>query len=314
VLRTRLVISIFVVSSLFRQNCVPAHSATPPPPQTAATQKSDENELNTILMQATFKVQSVPVPGQPLTLGVVFIMGRPILNPPPDQPNAARFVLITAAHVLDEIPGDFGILNLRRRNNQGDWERLPTPMKIRVNGQPLWVKHPSADVAVMYVELPVSIPLLSTDLLADDTTLERFGIHPGDTLQCLGFPFGLESNPAGFPVLRSGRIASYPLVPTAKTQTFLFDFNVFQGNSGGPVYMVDQNRVYYGNIHFGQTTQFIAGLVTQETTHNEQIVGQYNAEMHRYPLGLATVVHANFIREAINMLPAAETPLRLAPK
>src|SRR6266481_2155208 len=134
VLRTWLVISLLVGSSLFQQNYVRAQSTHAPPaqpPQTAATPKSDENELNTILMQATFKLQSVTVPGQPLTLGVVFIMGRPILNPPPDQPNSARFVLITAAHVLDEIPGEFGILNLRRKNNQGDWERLLTPIQIR---------------------------------------------------------------------------------------------------------------------------------------------------------------------------------------
>jgi hypothetical protein len=214
-------------------------------------------------------------------------------------------VLITAAHVFDGMPGDIAILNLKRKNNQGDWERLPFPLQIRNNNHPLWVKHPEADVAVMYIGLPdgVSIPLISTELLADDAMLEKFEIHPGDTLRCLGFPFGEESNAAGFPILRSGRIASYPLVPTAKTKTFLFDINVFQGNSGGPVYMVDESRAYQGNTYIGMTTQLIIGLVIQETTHNEQLIGQYNAEAHRYPLGLATVVHASFIKEAMNLLP-----------
>jgi hypothetical protein len=198
------------------------------------------------------------------------------------------------------------ILNLRRKSSQGDWERLPIPIQIRNGGRLLWTKHPLADVAVMYIALPVdvSIPLASTDLLADDSMLERYEIHPGDTLRCLGFPFGQESNSAGFPILRSGRIASYPLTPTAKTRTFLFDFAVFQGNSGGPVYMVDENRAYQGSISMGSVTQLILGLVIQETTHDEQLIGPYNAEMHRYPLGLATVVHASFISEAINMLPS----------
>jgi hypothetical protein len=237
-------------------------------------------------------------------------MGRPLSNIPSGGTGVGRYVLITAAHVFEEIPGDVAILNLRRKNSEGDWERLPAPVQIKNTGHPLWVKHPSADVAVMYIGLPdgVSIPLLSTEFLADDAMLEKFEIHPGDTLQCLGFPFGQESNAAGFPILRSGRIASYPLVLTAKTKTFLFDFNVFQGNSGGPVYMVDENRAYQGSLAIGQATQLIVGLVTQETTHNEQLIGPYNAELHRYPLGLATVVHASFIKEAINMLPSPDVP------
>jgi S1-C subfamily serine protease len=261
-------------------------------------------------MQSTFKLQAIGMPGQAPILGVVFVMGRPLSNIPPGGAGVGRYVLITAAHVFEEMPGEVAVLDLRRKNSQGDWERLPTPIQIRNNGHPVWTKHPIADIAVMYIGLPdgVSIPLLSTDLLADDAVLEKYEIHPGDTLQCLGFPFGQESNAAGFPILRSGRIASYPLVPTAKTKTFLFDFAVFQGNSGGPVYMVDQNRAYQGNLMIGQTTQLIVGLVTQETTHNEQLIGPYNAEVHRYPLGLATVVHANFIKEAINMLPPPDAP------
>lgn len=296
---------LLLLPLLLGGNRVHAQGPPAPPPQATAPPKSHENQLDTILMQSTFKLQSIGMPGQPPTLGVVFIMGKPFLNPPPSNPRLARFVLITAGHVLEEIQGEVALLNLRRKNGQGDWERLPTPLQIRNDGHPLWVKHPTADVAVMYIGLPdgVSIPLLSTDFLADDAMLEKYEIHPGDTLQCLGFPFGQESNAAGFPILRSGRIASYPLVPTAKTKTFLFDFNVFQGNSGGPVYMVDENRAYQGSFMMGLTTQLIAGIVIQETTHNEQLVGPYNAELHRYPLGLATVLHASFIKEAINMLP-----------
>ncbi len=303
-------IPCLVLLGIFQRSCLHAQSAAAPTPQAATTHKSHENELDTILMQSTFKLQSIGMPGQPPTLGVVFIMGRLLSNIPAGGAAIGRYVLITAAHVLEEMPSDVATLSLRRKNSEGDWERLPAPVQIRNNGHPAWVKHPSADVAVMYIGLPdgVSIPLLSTDFLADDAMLEKFEFHPGDTLQCLGFPFGRESNSAGFPILRSGRIASYPLVPTAKTKTFLFDFSVFQGNSGGPVYMVDQNRAYQGNVMLGQTTQLILGLVTQETTHNEQLIGPYNAELHRYPLGLATVVHAEFIREAINMLPPPDAP------
>jgi S1-C subfamily serine protease len=290
-------------------DCLRAQTPASPTQQTPPARKSHEAELDNMLMQSTFKIQSIGLPGQPSSLGVAFVMGRPFSHPAPDRPNEARFVLITAAHVLDGIPGDSAILNLRRRNAQGDWERVPLQLQIRNGASPLWLKHPTQDIAVMYISVPteVSIPLASTDMLADDATLERYEIHPGDTLHCLGFPFGQESSVAGFPILRSGMIASYPLTPTLKTKTFLLDFPVFEGNSGGPVYMVDENRAFQGNVNLGSVTQLILGLVTQETTHVEQLIGQYNAEVHRYPLSLATVVHASFIKEAINMLPEPDS-------
>jgi S1-C subfamily serine protease len=81
--------------------------------------------------------------------------------------------------------------------------------------------------------------------LIDDQKLSEFEIHPGDELNVLGYPLGF-GNVGDFPVLRSGKIASYPLVPTSENPFFLPDFRVFQGNSGGPVYFVQSNRVYGG--------------------------------------------------------------------
>ena len=264
-------------------------------------------ELNTALMESTFKIESTPTPGMPQSVGTVFIVGRDLLHPPPDKPTAGRYVLVTASHVLEEIGGDGAILHLRYKNPDGTWRKQPTALRIRENGRPLWVKHPAADVAAMYVTLPegTSLPALlaSSNFLATDETLVKAEIHPGDTLQCLGFPFGEESNEAGFPILRSGKIASYPLTPTEKTKTFLFDISVFGGNSGGPVYFVEQNRSYGGSYHFGNTVQFIAGLVTKETIHPEGYQGRYTAEIRAIPLNLATVVHATFIMQTIAMLP-----------
>ena len=79
-----------------------------------------------------------------------------------------------------------------------------------------WTRHPQADVAAMYIRLPVDVlpSILPTTLLAEDEGLKAYGLHPGDELNCLGYPLGAESNPSGFPILRSGKIASYPLLPT----------------------------------------------------------------------------------------------------
>ena len=216
-------------------------------------------EFNTLLFETTFKIEGPASPGT-ITFGTVFLMSRPI-------PGSARFryVMITAKHVLDGIRGDTATLNLRRRNNS-EWQRVRYPIKIRDAGQALWTELDDVDVAVMYVNLPqgVQVPIISTSLLADDEMLSQFEVNPGEDLTCLGYPFGAESNRAGFPILRSGKIASYPLLPTASTKTFLFDFEIFPGNSGGPVYLSSNNRTYAGRMHTGETVHFIVGIVTQQ--------------------------------------------------
>jgi hypothetical protein len=266
-------------------------------------------ELNTALMESTFKIEGRTALGQP-TIGTAFIMGRPFDKPPADQPQRSAYVLITAAHVLDEMQGDTAMLHYRRRVDANTWIRIPQIVPIRANGQPLWKKHPDADVAVMYVALPQddSLAIISTDVLADDKILADFEIHPGDELECLGYPFGQESNEVGFPVLRSGKIASYPLLPTSKTKTFLFDFRIFKGNSGGPVYFVQSNRWYKnGGVKLGQTIHIIVGLVSQESLIQQQISGPYSEEVRQFQLGLAVVVHASLIKQAINLLPPPDT-------
>lgn len=270
----------------------------------------DTTELNTVLMQSTFMIEGGNGHGQN-SLGTVFIMGRPYPNQTtaPSQAAKARYVLITAAHVLEEIQGDSAILHLRHLVDADNWVQLPVPIPIRANGRPLWVKNPDADVAAMYISIPASAtvaPPISTELLADDKVIAKYELHPGDELYCLGYPFGKMSNAAGFPILRSGEIASYPLLPTSRTKTFLFDFRVFKGNSGGPVYIAQTGRLYGGGYHL-ESLHFIMGLVSEEDTYDEQFVGQYSAELHQFQLGLAVVIHASEIKKTVEMLPSPET-------
>jgi hypothetical protein len=266
----------------------------------SVTVSQERFEINTTLMESTFKIV-----GQG-SIGTVFVLGLPSKK----DTTRAFYVMITAAHVLDGIKGDDAVLHLRAKSPAGDFTRLQYSFKIRQNGSPLWTHHPdpSVDVAAMYVRLPQTayMPLLlPTYFLATDTVLSEFEIHPGDELICLGYPFGFEANDAGFPILRSGRIASYPLMPTQKVKTFLFDFTVFQGNSGGPVYFYEANRNYKGGTHIG-AIQFIAGLVIEEASFAERIETLYETREHRYPLRLAKAIHASLIAQTIAKLPAIE--------
>lgn len=283
---------------------VPPQSSTPPAQPPASPEQ--DIELNTVMMKSTFLIEGPAGPGT-TTLGTVFIIGLPVPNLTPPQ---GKLVMVTAAHVLDEIQGDFAILHLRRLVDEttNSWVQAPFRLQIRANGNPLWKKNPQADVAVMYIEIPNVTPIIpiTPAMFVDDSKIVEYDVNPGDELRCLGYPLGLASNDAGFPVLRSGFIASFPLTPTKQTKTFLFDFRVFKGNSGGPVYFVERNRPLMTGLGRYQSYHFIMGLVTEEKLATQTVIGPYSQEVRQTQLGLAIVVHASLILETIQMLPQPE--------
>lgn len=282
---------LIVASNISAQQAKPQPSPTP-------TQKPAETraiELNTILMRSTFELVGNG------SIGTAFILGRPGT----ESPTRFYYVLVTAAHVLEQMNGDEAALLLRKRDKDV-YQKGLFKIQIREKGRPRWVKHPHADIAVMYVRLPdeMDLALLATSYLATDEILTQFEIHPGDNLLCLGFPNGLAANDGGFPILRSGRIASFPLLPTSKVKQFLFDFNIFSGNSGGPVYLVDSMRYYNGSIN-AVIIQFIIGLVSEQKYESDS-QGLDTGNKAKESLRLAVVIPAPLIREAIDLLPSPD--------
>lgn len=264
--------SIIVISILphFSQNSVNASGVTP--------------DINTILMKSTFKI--VGANGK---MGTVFILGKP------SSSGQEHYVLVTAAHVLEGIDGETATLLLRRKEGH-TYIKNPYSLKIRKDGKALWEKHPDVDVAVMYITLPnlIDILLASTELLATDEVLQEYDIYPGRELRVLGFPFGMKSHSSGFPILRIGVIASFPLIPSRELKTFLMDFEVFNGNSGGPVYFHDPDwhKRGSGAVKSPEDVQMIVGLVSK----------QGFAGINRR-LAIAEVVHASLIKETVELLP-----------
>jgi hypothetical protein len=63
-----------------------------------------ESNIASVLMRSTFKIQ-----GQ-TSLGTGFLIGKPMAA----DPQRAFYVLVTAAHVLDQIKEDTAILHLRQ--------------------------------------------------------------------------------------------------------------------------------------------------------------------------------------------------------
>jgi hypothetical protein len=241
-------------------------------------------DLSVDLIKATVQLEQ-PLGDGSRTVGTGFL----ISDPTPD--GKPRTILITAAHVFEKMPSMSARIGYRIQGGEGVWRYDPETLKIRDGDHPLWVKHPTRDVAAMVVEAPpefvkAAIPI---KYLAQDDTFNQFNLGPGDEMMALGFPRGLAANPAGFPILRSGRVASYPLAPATSFPTFLMDFAVFPGNSGGPVFMAQGARRRPGGSE-SQEVQFVAGLLTQQV------------ELSGERLEIGIVTHAKFIRETLAIL------------
>lgn len=256
-----------------------------------------EPDINTILMRSTYRIV-----GENGKVGTMFILGKP------SSAGRNHYVLVTAAHVLEDMTGDSAILFFRRK--EGDkYIKMPYLYQIRQDGRRLWVKHPDADVAAMFISLPKDLDILlaSTELVATDKILEQYELYPGRELKALGFPFGFESSAAGFPILRTGSIASFPLIPTRDLKTFLMDFRVFEGNSGGPVYFHDTTwqKRGSGDIGRGSEVQMILGLVSKQKIMTLTTQSYMQESKQGYPLSIAEVVHGALIKETIDLLPPA---------
>lgn len=256
--------------------------------------RAEEEDLDTLMMRATVKVS------HDKSTGTAFILYRS----DPREPQHNQFVLVTAAHVFEKIPDDEAILVFRTMESEGVYKKAHAKLMIRKDGKPLWTKHPAQDVAAMVVAPPdkADLPKLPVSLLADDKELKDFRVHPGDMLAYLGFPHRIEANEAGFPILRNGPVASFPLLPTKITKTFLLSSNTFEGDSGGPVYLADPKRRIPGKEK-AEDVRLIVGLVAAQQFLDEELKMIYETTKVRHRLGLAIVVHASFIRETIERIP-----------
>lgn len=248
-------------------------------------------DLSVDLIKATVQLEQ-PLGDGTRTVGTGFLIDAPTADGKP------RTVLVTAAHVLDRMPSVTARIGYRVQGADGAWRYDPQALTIRDDARaPKWTRHPTRDVAAIVIKAPEEFARAAIPLswLAEDDTFNKYSLGPGDEMMALGFPRGLSANQAGFPILRSGRVASYPLAPSTVFPTFLLDFSVFPGNSGGPVFMAQGARRRPGAAE-AQEVQFIAGILTQQV----ELAGE------RLEIGIVT--HASFVREAVALIDGVPPP------
>ena len=240
-------------------------------------------DLPATLTQATVQIEQAQPDGSHI-VGTGFLIN----DPTPD--GKPRTVLVTANHVFERMTQAEAHVGYRIQGKDGAWSFDPEPIAIRRGKAELWTHHPDRDVAAIVVRAPDAFAKAAIPLawLAADDTFTRFGVGQGDEMMVLGYPQGLSANTAGFPILRSGRVAS-PIERATVSPTFLLDFRVFPGNSGGPVFIADLGRRRAGEAQ-GQDVQFVAGILTQQVEINDQ----------RLEIGIVT--EASFVRETLRQL------------
>lgn len=241
------------------------------------------------LIQATVRLEQ-PIGEGRSTVGTGFVV---VASHPDGSPRA---VLITADHVFARMPRDKAQLGLRTADAQGEWRYAPVSIRIRdAAGKPLWTRHPTQDVAA--IELPPTAAAIGVPAseLPGERALANLQVEPGDEMMVLGYPRGFAANSAGFPILRAGRVASFPLSPANRYPTYMLDFSVFAGNSGGPVFITLKPPAAPAARN---APIVITGLLTQQI------------KLSGDRLAIGNVTQADFISETISLL-GAEGPAEL---
>ena len=242
-------------------------------------------DLTVDLIKATVQIDQ-PINETKRMVGTGFLVSVPLGN------GQTQVVLVTAAHVFDKMPAPEVRIGWRVPGAKGSWAYMPSNIVIRsAAGAPTYTQHPTQDIAVIPVKVPDSIKsqVIPESLLADEGTFESQRVGAGEEMMTLGYPHGLSANIAGFPILRAGRLASYPVSPSATYPTFLIDLTAVPGNSGGPVFMK-------GN---GKPGPFAGGFVAGV------LIKQVEDENQRLELGVVT--DAVFVRQTIDIMLKAQS-------
>lgn len=104
----------------------------------AGSGRSDAESLRAQVVMGTYRLEN------PKSNGTGFIIRRS--NPKVEAGH--ELLLVTAAHVFENMDGSHATLVLRQQTDSGDWVAEPTTLQIREHGKPTWTKHSDQDVAV----------------------------------------------------------------------------------------------------------------------------------------------------------------------
>jgi hypothetical protein len=216
-----------------------------------------------------------------------FLLRRPSTA----RPGQDDFLLVTAGHVLGAMESEDARLLLRKPRTDGTYQADVMTIKVRAKGKPLWTKHPEVDAAAMPCPLPKGTGLvpLRLNALATTNMTEGGRLAVAGALRFASYPFKVVGTD-GFPTVRHGTVASFPLFPVNRYKTFLIDCATSEGDSGGPVFLLEGHHDKDKEEHGPRG--FIVGM----------IYGRGSDPDTKTDLHLAAAIHAAYIRETVDLV------------
>ncbi|MBI1345535.1 hypothetical protein GC163_04535 [bacterium] len=221
--------------------------------------------------------------------GTAFLVQRP---PRDDQPSAG-IALVTAAHVFEQMREPHCQLVLREQLPSGLYERREVMVPIEAESKRLWLRHPQFDCAALPLTLPenVTMQVLPWEALLDDDGSGVDQLTVGREVFVPCFPAKSEANSVGWPILRRGTVATYPLRPVEQAPILYLDISGFGGDSGAAVAMTTPDGLR------------LAGLVSGMIRQTDRVASPFEERIMHTPLGLSIVVQSPWIRRTIEQLP-----------
>lgn len=198
-------------------------------------------------------------------------------------------VVFTSVHVLDTLGKGPLIIGFRMPDSAGDAQvslLAYTPPEQKGKGL-FYVRHPQHDIAAFAMHLPPEIAgRAKVPSCLDEKTLSPGGrsLHSGMEVSFLGYPEVLPGTEGAFPVLRSGRVASYPVGTPQAHGRFLINSDVYPGDSGAPVFVTGRGR-----------HPELVGMIIQRISHGTRSFSH-----------LAVAVDVDVIRETLALVEASE--------
>ncbi len=198
-------------------------------------------------------------------------------------------VIFTSTHVLDTVGNAPLVIGVRMPDKSGDTQVALiafSPPKQR-GKERFYVRHPHHDLAAFTLHLPEEFTghaEIHTSLNERSLAHDARSLHSGMEVSFLGYPLVLPGTEGAFPVLRSGRVASYPVGTSQAHGRFLINADVYPGDSGAPVFISGR----------GNHPELV-GMVIQRIGPKERTFSH-----------LAVAVDAEVIRDMLTLLDASE--------
>lgn len=157
----------------------------------------------------------------------------------PREPDGVVPVMVTAAHLLDTVGKGPLLIGTRMPDASGGTRVALIELQPKREGRRFYVRHPQHDIAAFEMHIPKEIAaLVALPSFLNDTASGGKLLRAGEEVSFVGYPEILPEMEGLFPVLRTGRIASYPVGTPTAGGLFIINADVYPGDSGAPVYVV----------------------------------------------------------------------------